>query len=273
MQAGKTKILLMILCLVIAGFFAIALFYFLSCHPPVKEISKARALLTEAEKAGAPQYALEKYKEAENLLSQAKAESKTACRKSWKTVKLAQQKASEAKESAVKAKAQAQTEASKAIENASQALGQAKEAEAPKYAPNLYQAATNLLKEAQKDFQGGNYLKSKEEADKAAQLALKAKEVALKVKKELARRLKAKPTTHAVKKGECLWIISGYPKVYGDPFMWPLIYWANRAQIHDPDLIYPGQALAIPRNFTPHEKEKVIYFSKHRGPWSLFDGK
>jgi hypothetical protein len=59
----------------------------------------------------------------------------------------------------------------------------------------------------------------------------------------------------------------------GDPFLWPLIYWTNKVQIHDPDLIYPGQAFIIPRNFTSHEKEKAIYFSKYRGPWSLFDGK
>jgi nucleoid-associated protein YgaU len=52
---------------------------------------------------------------------------------------------------------------------------------------------------------------------------------------------------HTVVKGECLWWIAEYKGVYGDPFKWPLIYKANRHQIKNPDLIYPGQELIIPR--------------------------
>ena len=248
------------------------------CHPPMKEISLAKAQLMEAREAGAPLYAPEKYKEAENLLSQAEAESKKECQKSWKTVKLAQQKAIEAKEAAIKAKLQARVEALKAIRRAQKALAEAREAEAPLYAPDLYQAAINLLEEAQKDFQRESYLESKKKSDKAAQLALKAKEAAIKVKEELARELemekrKAKPTTHVVEKGECLWIISSYPQIYGNPLMWPLIYWANKAQIHDPDLIHPGQGFTVPRDYTTKERDKAVHFAKHRGPWSLFDGR
>jgi len=54
---------------------------------------------------------------------------------------------------------------------------------------------------------------------------------------------------HTVEKGECLWWIAEYKKIYNDPFMWPLIYKANRNQINDPDLIYPGQVFYIPRTF------------------------
>lgn len=54
-------------------------------------------------------------------------------------------------------------------------------------------------------------------------------------------------STHTVVKGECLWYIAGYEHVYGDPTKWPLIYRANRDKIKDPDLIYPGQVLKIPR--------------------------
>jgi hypothetical protein len=54
---------------------------------------------------------------------------------------------------------------------------------------------------------------------------------------------------HTVEKGECLWWIAEYKKIYNDPFMWPLIYKANRDQINDPDLIYPGQVFYIPRTF------------------------
>ena len=52
--------------------------------------------------------------------------------------------------------------------------------------------------------------------------------------------------TYTVKKGDCLWYISGYPEIYGNPLRWPLIYKANTDQIKDPDLIYPGQVLVIP---------------------------
>ena len=273
MQAGKTKVLLVVLCLVIAGVLAIMLYLFLSCHPPVKEVSKAKALLMEAQGSGAQKYASEKYKEAENLLSQAQAEAKTECKKSWKTVKLAQQKAQKAKEAAIKAKAQAKMAALKAIQAAQQTLKEAREAGALQYAPDLYQAAETLLRKTQRDFQAENYIQSKEEADKAAQLAFKAEKATIRVKEELAKRQKAKPTTYMVKRRECLWVISSYPQIYGDPFLWPLIYWSNKAQIHDPDLIYPGQAFTIPRDLSPQEKNKAVYFSKHRGPWSLFDGK
>ncbi|HPC02491.1 MAG TPA: LysM peptidoglycan-binding domain-containing protein [Syntrophales bacterium] len=52
---------------------------------------------------------------------------------------------------------------------------------------------------------------------------------------------------HVMKKGECLWWISEYEDIYNDPFLWPLLYGANKDQIANPDLIYPGQELKIPR--------------------------
>jgi hypothetical protein len=52
---------------------------------------------------------------------------------------------------------------------------------------------------------------------------------------------------HVVEKGECLWWIAEYEDIYNDPFMWPLIYDANKDKIKNPDLIYPGQEFSIPR--------------------------
>ena len=43
---------------------------------------------------------------------------------------------------------------------------------------------------------------------------------------------------------DCLWRIAH--KVYNNPRLWPYIYIANRYQIKDPDLIYPGQKFVIP---------------------------
>ncbi len=62
---------------------------------------------------------------------------------------------------------------------------------------------------------------------------------------------------HTVKKGECLWWIAEYEDVYNDPFMWPLIYNASKDKITNPDLIYPGQELSIPRaEYTTEEIEQ-----------------
>jgi LysM repeat protein len=76
---------------------------------------------------------------------------------------------------------------------------------------------------------------------------------------------------YEVVKGDSLWKISDMK--YANPLMWPMIYWANKAQIKDPDLIYPGQIFKIKKAFDESEKADAIQFSKTRGPWSLFDGK
>jgi nucleoid-associated protein YgaU len=54
------------------------------------------------------------------------------------------------------------------------------------------------------------------------------------------------------KKRDCLWRIAD--KVYRNARLWPLIYMANKDQIKDPDLIFPGQKFIIPE--VPAKKEK-----------------
>lgn len=55
-------------------------------------------------------------------------------------------------------------------------------------------------------------------------------------------------STYVVKKGDSLWWIAKYKDVYNDPFLWPLIYDANKKLLKDPNKIYPGQKLMIPRD-------------------------
>ncbi|BDQ34512.1 LysM peptidoglycan-binding domain-containing protein [Pseudodesulfovibrio portus] len=77
-------------------------------------------------------------------------------------------------------------------------------------------------------------------------------------------------TTHTVTKGECLWWISEYKHVYNDPFMWPLIYKANRDKISNPDLIYPGQQFDVPRY--GFDLEDVKGSRKEAGaPWKALE--
>gem|GEM_PF-985505 len=52
--------------------------------------------------------------------------------------------------------------------------------------------------------------------------------------------------TYMVKDGDNLWGIAGLPEVYNDPYRWLLLYHANRDQIFEPDLIYPGMILLVP---------------------------
>ena len=52
--------------------------------------------------------------------------------------------------------------------------------------------------------------------------------------------------TYTVKSGDSLSKIA--KREYGDAAKWHAIYDANRDQIKDPDLIYPGQVLTLPPN-------------------------
>jgi len=65
-----------------------------------------------------------------------------------------------------------------------------------------------------------------------------------------AKKKKTKPMmeSYVVKKGDCLWSIAKLKGIYSDPFLWPVIYEANKDKIKNQNLIYPGQKLVIPRS-------------------------
>src|SRR5579883_948192 len=56
-----------------------------------------------------------------------------------------------------------------------------------------------------------------------------------------------------VEKHDCLWNIAGKPRIYGDSFLWPELFKANRDQIQDPDLIYPSQDLKVGKGYSIEE--------------------
>ncbi|MBT3196863.1 MAG: LysM peptidoglycan-binding domain-containing protein [Gammaproteobacteria bacterium] len=72
-----------------------------------------------------------------------------------------------------------------------------------------------------------------------------------------------------VSDGESLWSISANEQVYGSSELWPLLLCANREQIVDADLIYPGQQISIPQNVSAAAKEAAIQHADMRGEWEL----
>jgi nucleoid-associated protein YgaU len=77
--------------------------------------------------------------------------------------------------------------------------------------------------------------------------------------------------SYTVVRGDNLWNISGKSSIYGDPYQWPLIFKANRSQIKDPDLIFPGQTFDIDRNASSAEIDAAINHARTRGAWSVGD--
>jgi nucleoid-associated protein YgaU len=91
----------------------------------------------------------------------------------------------------------------------------------------------------------------------------------------------SKSKTHIVKKGECLWKIAAKPEYYGDPWLWPLIYDANKTDIEarakkaglpamwdekgtrNPKVrnrahwIFPGQQLTVPMDPSAADKNNA----------------
>jgi nucleoid-associated protein YgaU len=80
------------------------------------------------------------------------------------------------------------------------------------------------------------------------------------------------PKVHVVEDGEFLQKISGYERIYADAAKWPRIYFANKDKIQDPNLIFPGWELTIPRDWpstwTVRQDE---YLSRIANYWEVYD--
>ncbi len=97
----------------------------------------------------------------------------------------------------------------------------------------------SLLEEAKLKFSEEDYPASIDLADQAAELA-----------QSIIDSLTADIYTVGTwqRDRDCLWNIAARRDVYNDPWKWKRIYRANEDKITDPDLIYPGQRLIIPRD-------------------------
>ncbi len=86
--------------------------------------------------------------------------------------------------------------------------------------------------------------------------------------REAAQKTSAS-SIYTVSKGDSLWSIAGDSSVYADPYQWPLIYKANRDQIKDADLIYPGQSLDIDRSASSADIDAAVSHARGRGAWAV----
>ncbi len=76
-------------------------------------------------------------------------------------------------------------------------------------------------------------------------------------------------TSYTVLQGNHLWGISAQELIFNLAEMWPGLYRANMDQIKDPDLIYAGQVLKIPRGTSQDQIDRDINHAKNRGAWAL----
>ena len=186
------------------------------------------------------------------------------------------------KTEAMEARGKAKMEADKAVARAEEAVMAATRAEASQYARSDFASAESRLKEAkaaandpcaygkapsiaQDAVSAAERSRTTaiaeakriaaEEARRREEEARRAEEEARRLAEEEARR---HPPTHVVQKGDHLWGISGMERIYHRATLWPVIYDANRNMITDPDLIYPGQELTIPRELSAEQMQEKV---------------
>jgi nucleoid-associated protein YgaU len=167
---------------------------------------------------------------------------------------------------------------------AEQAIADAKAANAEVAAMGYeWRDTGKIIEQAEAAFADGDYDKALELANQALAQAEDARRQAELEKQKFLDRTAgdmddsmaagagAGADSYTVVRGDNLWNISGKSDIYGDPYQWPLIYKANRSQIKDPDLIFPGQNFSIDRSASSAEIDAAINHARTRGAWSVGD--
>lgn len=122
----------------------------------------------------------------------------------------------------------------------------------------------NQAEAAGNDCRSEEAIQIAQEAEEMANDAMDAHRAAME-----AEEAEPEMGSYEVRSGDSLWRISGMSNIYGDSYQWPLIYRANTDQINDPDLIHPGQELAIERNPSASAVDAAIDHARNRGEWTL----
>jgi nucleoid-associated protein YgaU len=88
--------------------------------------------------------------------------------------------------------------------------------------------------------------------------------LALELTHRLNGELDAASTTYVVKGSENLWQIAEQPQVYGNAYLWPLIWRAN-AQLKQPTDVKPGMRLRIPTRPAVLDVTEAIDYARRAG--------
>ena len=251
-----------------------------------KELEAATVSISDSKQVCGDVYAASAFQNAQRKLDEAKAaQDKKECKRAKELAKEAKALAEQAKTEAVRRGEEARAAAEANLKAAREVMARI-EAKLKDMGDDpgaaAFSSRLNSLREDQAKVESqlkssGCDLLLAEEGSKA--LLAGAKKLLADIESYLASAAAAREQvtiggpTHSVVRGECLWRIAGYPSIYSDPFLWPLIYSANRDKIKDPDLIFPGQVFAIPRDSSKADKDKAKHKARTRGPWSLHDGK
>ena len=271
-------------------FAALVSMFFVSCaKPPVKEYDDAKAALSAAKGNNAEKCAVNEYKDANESLKSAELQMEEAKNHTFKgkyydkakaELELAKSKAADA-EKVAKEKSAENNKVALRLQELSREID-ALRGDSVKYASDEYAELTQKYQKAKalvddcKPEEAKALIAEIEsllKRTKETVAAGKAEELRKALEQQAVVKVEEKPSAqeYTVIKGDSLWKISD--KKYLNPFMWPLLYWANKDSIKDPDLIFPGQIFKVRMDYNSSEKDDAVKFSKSRGPWSLFDGK
>ncbi|MBP7901652.1 MAG: LysM peptidoglycan-binding domain-containing protein [Spirochaetes bacterium] len=224
-------------------------------------INEVKATLAEAKKYNAEKLAPEKYNAAvESLTSAQKSYDALALKEAFAYLDEAKASADEAYQAALK-----ETALDK-IEQAKQSISDAESTTGAKEASADFQASKELAETAEMQYNEGNYLDSIDSSNESLRLSglvSQAGSSADKYAKDsgsdadssdvIVSESSEKSEDYDIYKvkynknppKDCLWIIS--KKFYKNPRKWKKIYNANKDVIKNPDYIFPGWKLKIPK--------------------------
>ena len=228
-------------------------------------IKEVRAILAEAKKYGAESNASEKYNAAlESLANAEKAYSETSLKEAYAYADEAKINADEAYQQSVK-----ETALDK-IDQAKSSVSAAESSSGAAHAPADLKAAKELVETAEMQYNEGNYLDSIDSSNESLRLSGLVSEAGSSSDKFVSgqnkpvssggdEQLQNDSSNTSEESGydiykvkyrknppkDCLWIIA--KKFYKNPHKWKKIFEANKDLIKNPDWIFPGWELRIPK--------------------------
>lgn len=82
---------------------------------------------------------------------------------------------------------------------------------------------------------------------------------------ELNMQLQTETRSYVVQENESLWHVAGQQEVYGNSYLWPLVWQANKHKVKQPYQLYKGLRLTIPAHPTLQEVSEALAYSKNNG--------